>query len=71
MAKLKKCAELSAVDISNPNEHAKIKTIYDYESEVTGKQWNTFNGLFLLVSIISILVMFMCIGCCASFCDDN
>lgn len=69
MAELKKCTELSAVEISSSNDHVKLKTIYDYESEVGGKQWNAFNGLFLLVSIICILIMFMCIGCCASLCD--
>jgi len=69
MSKSKKCVELSAV--ANSNGYVKVRTVFDYESEISGKQWNTFNSLFLLVSIICILMLFVCIGSCATLCDRN
>jgi len=67
MSKSKKCVEFSAV--GNSNGYVKVKTVFDYESEISGKKWNTFNSLFLLVSILCILMLFVCIGSCATLCD--
>ena len=45
------------------------RSVYDYNPEREQDNWNVFNTLFLLISIIIILLMLVFINWCSMLCD--
>jgi len=45
------------------------RSVYDYNPEREQDNWNVFNSLFLLISIIIILLMLVFINWCSMLCD--
>jgi hypothetical protein len=56
-------------DGSVPDDHAQTRSVYDYNPEIEQDDWNVFNTLFLLISIIIILLMLVFINYCSMLCD--
>ena len=54
---------------SDQIEFTQVRSVYDYNPEIEQDDWNVFNSLFLLISIIIILLMLVFINCCTMLCD--
>lgn len=56
-------------DNSNLGDFSQTRSVYDYNPEIEKDDWNVFNSLFLLISIIVLLLMLVFINFCTMLCD--